>query len=183
MRTTGIMVDTILIGLCGRREVGKSSVAKFIKDFEPNTRVLPFAEQLKTLAMQLGWNGIKDEKGVYILQHLGTDVCRTIDTDYWIKKWKQAYVMAVELGYKVIISDDVRFLNEAQTILDQGGVLVKLYGHVGETVTTDQLKHVSESGIPDEMCNMSMDTCCSFDDLRDRTRALFHNILRMRGQY
>lgn len=110
-----------VIGFCGAISAGKTTSATLVRHIltEQGKRVLilPFAKALKDLAMQIGWNGIKDDKGRRLLQLLGTDVCREcISENYWIEKW-QANVQDIESFYDTILCDDVRFPNEADTIL------------------------------------------------------------------
>lgn len=115
----------IVIGIAGQAAHGKSTVAQIIRGFCPHLKVevVPFAKALKEEASRLGWNGIKDEKGRKILQYLGTEVCRTIDENYWVNKFKQR---VDSLKVDVIICDDVRFPNEMNALLEMGAYLIKV---------------------------------------------------------
>lgn len=56
-----------------------------------------------------------------LLQNYGTEVRRKDDSKYWIKQWLK------KLPDKgIILVDDVRFINEAQTIKARGGKLIRL---------------------------------------------------------
>jgi len=111
---------TQFLGLAGPMWCGKSSIALLVAAERRGT-IIPFAQALKDLAKDLGWNGVKDETGRKLLQLLGTDVCRDcIDENYWVDEWK-LYVDNEIKNTPLIIADDVRFPNEIQAIRDMGG--------------------------------------------------------------
>jgi Deoxynucleotide monophosphate kinase len=60
-----------------------------------------------------------------ILQWWGTEYRRAQDPDYWTKAWERK-VSGYDLQKVHILVDDVRFMNELQTIKGQGGVVVKI---------------------------------------------------------
>lgn len=59
------------------------------------------------------------------LQTWGTEVRRDIDNDYWVKQFISTATKYRQQGLTVI-SDDVRFPNEADAILDNGGKVFRL---------------------------------------------------------
>lgn len=60
-----------------------------------------------------------------ILQWWGTEYRRTQDPDYWTKAWVRK-IQQFDLTQTHILVDDVRFINELQVIVEQGGVIVKI---------------------------------------------------------
>jgi hypothetical protein len=60
-----------------------------------------------------------------ILQWWGTEYRRAQDPDYWTKAW-QRKVQQYDLTQLHILIDDVRFMNELQTITGLGGVIIKI---------------------------------------------------------
>ncbi len=60
-----------------------------------------------------------------ILQWWGTEYRRAQDPDYWTKAWERK-VQQYDLDSIHVLIDDVRFMNELQTIKGQGGVVVKI---------------------------------------------------------
>ncbi len=60
-----------------------------------------------------------------LMQNYGTEVRRGDDPDYWTKKWTLLASKKIEQGMSVL-TDDVRFLNEALAVSSLGGVVVKL---------------------------------------------------------
>lgn len=120
--------DKPIIVICGLATHGKSTAAKILKDFCVGSKleVIPFAKALKEIAMRLGWDGVKDKKGRIILQHLGTEVCRNIDDDYWVKRWGEAVDKAFENGADVVLCDDLRFYNEMEEAKRRGAYFIKI---------------------------------------------------------
>ena len=58
-----------------------------------------------------------------ILQIVGTDWFRSLDPEYWIKKWKAAVLHS---RAEIILCGDVRFPNEVQAVQSLGGKVVRL---------------------------------------------------------
>jgi len=107
----------IIIGLTGPMYAGKTTIAnalreRYLKYYGVDSRIMSMAGPLKALARQIGWNGLKDEKGRRLLQLLGTEVCRKCISDsYWTDKFLDSCIASKA---EVIICDDVRFDNEAE---------------------------------------------------------------------
>ena len=60
-----------------------------------------------------------------LMQNYGTEVRRRDDPDYWTKRYKQRVQDFLEEGLNVV-TDDCRFLNEAQTVKSLGGQIIKI---------------------------------------------------------
>lgn len=77
------------------------------------------------------------------LQLIGTEIARDrVSPDYWIKLVENAMKEDADSHYVIT---DVRFKNEADWIIERGGVLIKL-----TTDKDDNDPHPSEVGLPDE---------------------------------
>jgi hypothetical protein len=139
----------MILGLSGTMSSGKSTAANIYEQraLEAGRKVirLPFAKAVKELALSLGWDGRKDAKGRKILQRLGTDVCRTIDKDYWVKKWLTQ--LPSDLTGTLIIADDVRFPNEVAAIHSLGGAVVEIRRFSWLRRWWIGLRHESERGV------------------------------------
>jgi hypothetical protein len=107
---------TRVIMISGKAGVGKTTLqnALVARLAAEHKLVAPmsFARPLKAVAMSLGWDGTKDEKGRKLLQDLGRTL-REYDKDTWVR-------MSLDLVYHqlagtppdYIIYDDWRFPNE-----------------------------------------------------------------------
>lgn len=135
----------MIIGLCGLAGSGKTTVAKMLEDDLGFAR-LSFAGPLKAMTRALGLS-LREMAGDLkerpcrqlcgktprqFMQLLGTEFGRQmIGEDFWV----QTFIAAVERELLDatadqrplhIVSDDVRFPNEAQAIRDLGGIVVRI---------------------------------------------------------
>ena len=146
----------ILIGLTGQMGVGKSTAIKLLeKILVRNAQVVKFAQPLYDMQEYIYGriestykrpvSFIKDRT---LLQWLGTDWGRrTIHQDIWIDLWKNT-VKAYPAS--LVICDDVRFDNEANAVLKEGGILLKITSDKNTAridTTTGIAKHASEAGV------------------------------------
>jgi hypothetical protein len=107
----------VIIGLMGAAGAGKDAVAKILCDHHGYTRV-GFADKLKAMAIDRGWNGRKDDEGRRFLQDFGMEMRRK-DASYWIR---EALRTMDTIRGNVVISD-VRFANEISTLEGRGAHL------------------------------------------------------------
>jgi len=114
---------TKLIGFCGKMQNGKTTSAQLTKSLFPEYRICSFASRLKEIAYELGWDGVKDNKGRKVLQYLGTEVCRNIDGKYWIY---QLHNTIKNNEFEYVVIDDIRFQNEADFIKKNNGILIHI---------------------------------------------------------
>lgn len=137
------MNNKILIGLSGKLESGKTTIAKllwskFYNDFD----LFNFGDVVKKESSErynypLKWNySIEGKKKIInhhllpkkdmtireVLQWHGTDFRREQDENYWIIKMEEYY----DKMKKNLIVDDIRFKNEADFILNNGGYLFRI---------------------------------------------------------
>lgn len=81
-----------------------------------------------------------------ILQWWGTEYRRTQNPDYWTEAWERK-ISQYDPDDSHILIDDVRFINELNTIKGQGGLIVKIErpgfnganNHASETALDDYL--------------------------------------------
>jgi hypothetical protein len=107
-------------------------------------------------------NYTQDQKNIVIkqfdktigetLQLVGTDLFRdNYDTDIWVKSFFNEELDTKLNNGKIIVIPDVRFVNEADYILKEGGYLIRLEGDpmgVRENSLRD-LNHISETNLDD----------------------------------
>lgn len=150
-------MKTKIIGIAGKKKVGKDLVCDYIKELLAPKLVnrIAFADALKgEVARGCSVTGkeivdipfIEKNKDAFrmILQGWGTDFRRNLcDKNYWILKLKDTIDNTPSHIYAVVIPD-VRFLNEAYWIKSIGGTVIQVSRRIG---LVDN--HISET----ELCN------------------------------
>lgn len=139
----------MLIGLIGKLQSGKTSLANFIKEEYPDTILLAFADSLKEMILNAGlcdeeslW-GKKTDFSRLMLQKIGTEIIRKqVDDNFWVKKMIDK-ILSIPKD-KLIIVHDVRFRNEADAIRLFYG---KLYRIIRPELNQEkeENKHLSET--------------------------------------
>lgn len=147
-----------LIGLTGSMGVGKSTAVSVLKEQfgTGNIVLVKFAgvlyELQETIYERLSPvykrppDFVKDRK---LLQFLGTEFGRGLDENLWIKLWKAEAESYLSKDF-IVVSDDVRFDNEAEIIKNMGGVVIKITSDKidSRNVAKDGIKnHASEAGV------------------------------------
>jgi hypothetical protein len=158
----------MIIGFCGPIGAGKSTAAKHLANSLGFMR-LPFAGTLKSMSRAFGLtdeevDGAKKNSPSELLagktprqfmQLLGTDFGRNlIDSEIWVRAWRRQAV-----SYRDVVTDDVRFPNEAKVIRDLGGVLIRIErpgvatteSHVSEQQELDYDYMLLNSGTPHDL--------------------------------
>lgn len=174
------------VGLYGRAQAGKDTVAGLMKDIAGFRRVA-FADPLREMALDIdplvgqdvhlreivlvhGWEDAKKHPEVRrFLQRLGTDgVRKHIDQDWWVKAGIQAGLdKSLSRGRNRqkaesrVVFTDVRYPNEADAIRDQGGYIVK----VVRDGDNPAVGHISESSMTTVEPDYVLDNNGSIDDL------------------
>lgn len=134
-----------IIGLCGLAGSGKTRIAQALEERHHFIR-LPFAGPIKEMARAFGllsselMGELKEEPCAALcgrtprqfMQWLGTEFGREmIGPDVWVNAWRRGLARHLEDALVDgaplrIVSDDVRFANEAGTIRALGGKVIRL---------------------------------------------------------
>lgn len=113
--------DVGFIGLAGS---GKDTAAMALTAI--GWRRMAFADRLKSLAYDFGWDGHKDDKGRKLLQDLGM-AARAYNDRFWINEANSVLNASGSNFAKIPrVWTDVRFENEAQFIRDRGGLIIRI---------------------------------------------------------
>ena len=156
-----------LVGLIGKAGAGKDKFYSTVLSpyyvkvaFADAVKVLSVYRVLKTFTLESEEELLRVFPSVYLLffapkknnfarsflQNTGTDLVRSYDKDYWIKIADEMINKYHELGINVAVTD-VRFRNEAEYILDKGGILVRIEGQGSYDKNNPLGKHQSEKEI------------------------------------
>lgn len=160
------MSKTLIIGVNGIAGVGKDTISEMVKlaleqDHSLTVGIFAFAGNLKKAAsiifgVPLSHFYDRNVKEIPIdywemsprqmAQQLGTEACRNgIRDDIWIKSLDASITNS---GLDIAFVVDVRFDNEAEYIINRGGIVVQLIRNDSEKIKDSN--HQSESGINPE---------------------------------
>lgn len=143
-----------IITVSGYARHGKDTVAKFLQEQleADGYRVLitHYADLLKYICKTFfGWNGKKDEVGRTLLQHVGTDVVRKNEPNFWAD-----FVADILCNFSdcwdFVIIPDTRFPNEIDRLKERGLNAVHLRvvrTDFASPLTTEQQSHSSETAL------------------------------------
>lgn len=174
----------MIILLSGKAGAGKTTVANFMIDGLPQSKVAgiaPFALGIKTVANLIGWDNQKDEKGRRLLQQFG-NAGREYHKDIWIEFTMNA-LQGSDIPFDVIIMDDWRFPNEYKWFEERSDD----YGVYKVRVVRDEYlllnpedTDVSETALPDDpeyydfnIINKNLD----LDELRAHSRFVLQSMI------
>jgi len=141
----------MLIGICGSKQSGKDTVGKYLEKYLKGsvnklkfaTPVVDIANILTGVDFYTDYEKVKETKlpefnlkGRDILQYIGTEFGRTLCDDVWINRLNDK----IDLKHDHTIITDVRFKNEAEFIINKGGILIKV---IKDTIINNDT-HISE---------------------------------------
>lgn len=115
-----------LIGIAGKKGVGKDEVCNIIRSRLQNVKRIAFADALKDevcRAMLISREYMEAHKPHFrlILQGWGTDYRRQMHgEDYWLRQWTVRIIRETDEDVTIVVPD-VRFLNEARMVQELGG--------------------------------------------------------------
>jgi len=193
----------LLIGLGSKAKNGKDTVAQAFKEALGNSvRLYSFANELKTYCkdhhaeLLLDWqvaNGTEEvpvskEDPIYgysaILQYYGTDIVRAKDPNHWVKALEHR--IEVEQPEIAVITD-VRFLNEATWIKENGGTLIDVIRR-----KKDGTRWLDPNRDPNHISETALDEYLGWDyvllagdgeieKLKSKALGVLHNVIRERA--
>lgn len=183
----------MLIGICGKKFSGKSTVARLLHN-ATGYEVVSFADKLKDVCCVLSGCTREDledyefkenklvptylrpycgnaEKPTYraFLQHFGSEVMRGVNDNIWID-------CTLGNGAEDVIVSDVRFPNEARAIKERGGIVIKV---VRDTQVEDS--HCSEASVNEIDADYTIWNDSTIEDLVANVDSLVR-VMRMNGR-
>lgn len=110
------------IGLIGKYGSGKTTAANYLIEQFGYVKY-SLADPMRQICKDIfGIESKTDPRYRRIMQKLGTDWFRSEDPDVWVRHLRKR----VANESKSVVVDDVRFLNEAKALLDNGWMLIYL---------------------------------------------------------
>lgn len=149
-----------IIAFIGLKQSGKSTAAKYLQEKYGFVRH-NFKDALVNEIKQNFPDLLQEIKDIYdlphmdtidalfeekpplvrkLLQNYGTEVRRKDDINYWVDKWLAEFLFSKSENFVV---DDVRFRNEAQTVKNQEGIIIKIIrtGQVSNDNHSSETEH------------------------------------------
>mgnify|MGYP000890179782 CR=1 FL=1 len=154
-----------VILLIGKAGVGKDESYKCIKELYPTAERYAFADYLKTIAYEVGWDGRKDERGRKLLQGIGQTV-RAYKEGFWALKVAKAIEHDVP---DIAVITDCRFPNEIQIIKDyfRDVTTIRIIRDVSE------MSDISEHALDDFTPDFEIMNNCTVADLERSLKEVF----------
>lgn len=143
-----------VICISGKAQHGKDTTAGYLKEFleERGKKVLicHYGDLVKYVCKTFfNWDGQKDEKGRTLLQHVGTDIIRTKEPNYWAD-FICDILCFFPNEWDYVLIPDCRFPNEIECIKecfdDATHIRVIREGFISP-LTEEQQKHPSETAL------------------------------------
>ena len=143
----------MIIMLTGKAGCGKDTAYKIMKKYaNKSIKRYAFADLLKDIAYEAGWDGIKDEKGRKLLVSLGKAI-NQYQKNFFVFETANAITEDKDISTKVIT--DLRLPCEYKTMREwfpncERIVLIKIFGRASEYGrTTDDIteRDISEDDI------------------------------------
>jgi hypothetical protein len=183
----------MIIALSGPMGSGKSTAVEILKfmvrDMGVNKpiKVIKFAQPLYDMQEMIyrrissvygrPTSFVKDRK---LLQYLGTEWGReTIGETIWVDLWEKEVKTALQDGY-VVVCDDARFDNEAESVRRMEGYLIKIVAdqsHRRADNPNGIANHASEAGIKDVYANTIISNNSTLDEYDSLIREVFKKVL------
>jgi hypothetical protein len=151
-----------IVGFTGLAGSGKNTAAQALTT--KGYVEAAFADPLKELAKELGWDGVKDDKGRKLLQDLGHGCRKVFGADFWVDRMRER--IEKEWGptgaNRPVAVTDVRYQNEADLVTELGGIILKIerpdldtsdpmYQHITEKQPIKVNWHVYNTGSVEEL--------------------------------
>lgn len=111
-----------VVCISAKAQHGKDTTASMLKlaleERGKKALIFHYADLLKHICKEyFQWDGVKDESGRSLLQHIGTDVIRAKDSNYWVD-FAVKFLQMFEDTWDYVLIPDCRFPNEIDVMKD-----------------------------------------------------------------
>lgn len=145
-----------IICISGKAGSGKDTTAKILKDVLENNasenRVLitHYADLLKFILREwFQWDGKKDEAGRTLIQHIGTDVIRKQNPDFWVN-FIASMLKFFPVTWDYVLIPDARFENEISKLREYEFDVTHIRitrENLQSQLSVEQMGHQSETAL------------------------------------
>ena len=157
----------LIVMIAGKAGSGKDEVVSIICRHNNRAKRFAFADNLKTMARSLGWDGKKDERGRLFLQQLGK-VGRNYNPDVWAKfvEW-QIRDELLDTHNNLFVIPDFRFPNEYRVLHRHWDniITIKLIGRASDL--GNNANDVSEHSLESFKFDYTIDNSGTLQELED----------------
>ena len=149
----------------GMARAGKDTFCKFVSEFYPNTYHFSIVDSVKRQALQLGWDGVKDEKGRKFLCELKRITDEYDDRNFQIVK-DVIERLNVESDNMVYLVDmrEPQDIERARKELNAKVVFIK---NLNVPIINS---NYADAGVFDINYDIEIDNSGTLDDLKDKAK-------------
>ncbi|OGV45169.1 MAG: hypothetical protein A2017_06415 [Lentisphaerae bacterium GWF2_44_16] len=184
----------IYIGITGKAGSGKDTLGRMIAtkltEFQKSITIMAFGNPIKDIAVAMGFkeeqikdpvlkNDIDENWGISprkFMQICGTELFRNNFRADCLVKAAEIRIKEYSLHRDVIIFTDVRYKNEAEFIIERGGIIIEIERPYTDKAA-DWRKHPSESGIAEKYIHIKIINNAGTDELERTAKSLAGYIL------
>ena len=175
-----------VICISGKAGHGKDVTAGYLKECleAKGKRVLVthYADLLKYICKTFfNWDGQKDTRGRTMLQHVGTEIIREQDPNYWVA-FIADMLYFFEDQWDYVLIPDTRFPNEIDYLKNAGFdvLYIRVIRENFESpLTEEQQKHPSETALDEYDADVMLYNDSTLDNLKYSVERLTDVILQL----
>lgn len=164
-----------LIVISGHAQHGKDTVGQIMKTKLTrdghSVLITHYADLLKFICQSyFGWDGEKNEYGRSLMQHVGTDIVRKQDKNFWVDFIAKVLTW-FHSDWEYVIISDCRFGNEIYRLVELGFDVTHIRvnrADAPQTLTAEQANHPSETELDDVSPDYLIQNQGDIADLTDR---------------
>lgn len=177
-----------IILVSGKARHGKDTAAELMASMlhakGMSAKIIHYADLLKYLCKQyFNWNGEKDDAGRTLLQHVGTDVIRAQNPDYWVD-FVISFVRLFEKEWDFVIIPDTRFPNEIERWKQEGfdvSYIRVVRPEFQSDLSEEQMNHPSETALDHYPADFLVNNSRDLAYLQDKLSMVVSYILWQAG--
>lgn len=162
-----------VIAISGKAQHGKDTTAGYLKEFlearGKKVLIAHYGDLVKYVCKTFfDWDGVKDEKGRTLLQHVGTDKIREQNPDYWVS-FIGDMLTFFRGEWDYVLIPDCRFPNEVEHLKKKGFDVTHVRvvrENFQSPLTEEQQRHPSETALDEDKPHLLVINRGSLTDLR-----------------